>query len=176
MTTVDVGIASVAVLADQPERFRARAAVVASDLGPASIQELSQRFHSPPKPPPAGFGYPERGLGAWLSSWQFAIFEVLFHFGADSLPLLRSVAFGEYDWTQGNAIEVLVRLAAVGTERERTVQQLRQEFPRLRFEATLYAVGPLLQHAQRDQAIASVVGELEDLTEWRDAVEELQTG
>jgi hypothetical protein len=83
------------------------------------------------------------------------------------------VAFGEYDWTQGNAVEVLVRLAATGVEREQTVTDLRREFPGLRYEAQLYSVGPLLHHAARDPAVSAVVRELENLPEWQEAVQEL---
>src|SRR5262245_36480894 len=124
------------------------------------------RFHSPPRTEPPGFGIEQRGLGGWLSAWQFAIFEMFFHFGAAALPVLRRVAFGEYDWTQGNAIEALVRLAAVGVEREQILAELRREFPGIRYEAQLYSVGPLLRHAARDPAVEAVVRELEDLPEW----------
>jgi hypothetical protein len=113
-------------------------------------------------------------LGGWLSAWQFAIFELFYQFGAPALPVLRRVGFGEYDWTQGNAVEVLVRLAAVGVDRERTVADLRREFPGFRYEAQLYSVGPVLHHAARDPAIAGVVRELEDLPDWQEAARELR--
>ncbi|MCL4204956.1 MAG: hypothetical protein KJ000_20950 [Pirellulaceae bacterium] len=173
-TALDTAVTSVAVLIDDAEQFRARAAAVARELGPAAIEELATRFHSPPRPEPPGFGYEQRGLGGWLSTWQFAIFELFYQFGAAALPVLRRVAFGEYDWTQGNAVEVLVRLAAAGVERERTVADLRREFPNFRYEATLYSVGPLLHHSARDPAIAAVVRELEEMPEWREAAEELR--
>jgi hypothetical protein len=173
-TALDTAVSSVAVLIDDADLFRARAAAVARELGPSTVEELATRFHSPPRPEPPGFGYEQRGLGGWLSIWQFAIFELFFQFGAAALPVLRRVAFGEYDWTQGNAVEVLVRLAAAGVERERTVADLRREFPTFRYEATLYSVGPLLHHAARDPAVAAVVRELEDMPEWREAAEELR--
>jgi hypothetical protein len=171
---LDTAVTSVAVLIDDVDKFSARAAAVAQELGPDVIDELATRFHSPPRAEPPGFGIEQRGLSGWLSAWQFAIFELFFHFGAAALPVLRRVAFGEYDWTQGNAIEVLVRLAAVGVEREQILAELRQEFPGIRYEAQLYSVGPLLHHAARDPAIAAVVRELEDLPEWRQTVQELR--
>ena len=173
-TALDTAVTSVAVLIDNSEQFRARVATVARELGPTAIEELATRFHSPPLPEPSGFGYKQRGLGGWLSAWQFAIFELFFQFGAVALPVLRRVAFGEYYWTQGNAIEVLVRLAAAGVERERIVADLRREFPNIRYEATLYSVGPLLHHAVRDPAIAAVVSELADMPEWQAAAQELR--
>jgi hypothetical protein len=45
----------------------------------------------------------------------------------------------------------------------------------LRVEAQLYSVGPLLDHAARDAAVAAVVRKLNDISEWRAAVEELGT-
>src|SRR4030095_2993205 len=99
---------------------------VAQELGPAAIAELATRFHSPPRAEPPGFGIEQRGFSGWLSAWQFAIFELFFHFGAAALPVLRCVAFGQYDWTQGNAIDVLVRLAAVGVEGGPILAELRQ--------------------------------------------------
>jgi hypothetical protein len=171
---LDEAVTSVAVQIDDPEQFRARAAIVAQQLGPSAIAELSTRFHTPPQPEPPGFGYEQRGLGGWLSTWQFAVFELFFQFGADALPVLRQVAFGEYDWIQGNAIEVLVRLAATGVDREQIVTDLRRSFPGLREEAQLYSVGPLLYHAARDPAVAAVVRELEDIPQWRSAAEMLR--
>jgi len=159
-SALDEAVASVAVLVDDGQKFRGRAAAVGLQLGPAAINELRMRFHSPPRAEPPGFGPEQRGLGGWLSAWQFAIFELFFAFGSAALPVLRQVAFGEYDWTQANAIEVLVRLAASGIEREQIIAELRREFPRLRVEAQLYSVGPLLDHAARDSAVAAVVRQL----------------
>jgi hypothetical protein len=172
--TLDGLVSSVAVLIDNPEQFSARAAVAAEQLGSSAIAELSTRFHSPPEPPPPGFGYEQRGLCGWLSAWQFAIFELFFQFGAIALPVLRRVAFGEYDWTQGNAVEVLVRLAAAGIQREQIITEVRREFPHFQYEAMLYAVGPLLRHAARDPAVAAVVRELEGMPEWQAAAQELR--
>jgi hypothetical protein len=173
-TALDTAVTSVAVLIDDADLFRGRAAAVARELGPSAIGDLATRFHSPPRPEPPGFAYEQRGLGGWMSAWQFAIFELFFQFGAAALPVLRRVAFGEYDWTQGNAVEVLVRLAAADVERERTVADLRREFPEFRHEAMLYSVGPVLHHAARDPAIAAVVRELEDMPAWREAANELR--
>jgi hypothetical protein len=170
----DEAVGSVALQIDDLQKFRAQAAIVARQLGSAAVPALSTRFHSPPRPEPPGFDGGQRGLGGWLSAWQFAIFELFFEFGTAALPVLRQVAFGEYDWIQGNAVEVLVRLAAKGIEREQIIGELRREFPRFREEAQLYAVGPLLHHAAQDPAVAAVVRQLEDMPAWRAAAEELR--
>jgi hypothetical protein len=170
----DEAVGSVALQIDDLQKFRAQAAAVARQLGSAAVPALSTRLHYPPRPEPPGFDGGQRGLGGWLSAWQFAIFELFFEFGTAALPVLRQVAFGEYDWIQGNAVEVLVRLAAKGIEREQIIGELRREFPRFREEAQLYAVGPLLHHAARDPAVAAVVRQLEDMPAWRAAAEELR--
>jgi hypothetical protein len=172
--SLEGAVTSVATQIDDAQVFRARAVAVAQRLGPSAIAELKTLLHSPPYPEPAGFDPRERGYGGWLSAWQFAIFEIFFEFGAAALPVLRQSAFGEYDWTQGNAIEILVRLAAKGIEQEEITTELRRKFPELRVEAQLYAVGPLLQHAARDPAVAAVVRELEEVPGWREAVVELR--
>jgi hypothetical protein len=172
--SIDDIVASVAVLADSPDQFRARADEAARELGVASIDSLTSRFHSPPDPAPAGFGYEQRGLGGWLAIWQFAIFEILYHFREAALPVLRRIAFGEYDWTQGNAIEVLCRLAAEDVDRDRTIADLKRELPSMRYEAHLYAAGPLLQRAASDPPIAEILRELESVDEFHEAVQELR--
>src|SRR5205085_4738278 len=127
--------------------FRAKAQDVARRLGSSVIPDLRQRFHRPTTAPP-GFTPAERGLAAWLSYWQFAIFDIVYQFGEQALPMLREVAFGKYDWTQANAIELLCRLAADGIDREQTLADLKREMPRMRIEALLYVAGPLLKDAR----------------------------
>lgn len=169
----DKAIASVAVHARDAEQFRAQARIVAAELGPSCVDALKSRFHAPLKPEPPGFGFEECGLGGWLTIWQFSIFEIYYHIGEAALPALRQVAFGEYDWIQGNAVEILVRLAAIGIDRDRTIADLRRELPRFRYEGVLYSVGPLLSHAESDPAIAEIIRELEDVEAWKEAVDEL---
>lgn len=173
-TALDEAVSSVAVLIEHPDQFRDRAAVVAKQLGSSALPELSSRFHSPLRPEPEGFGYEQCGLGGWLSIWQAAIFELFFQFGKAALPTLRQVAFGKYDWTQGNAVEVLIRLAAAGIERDQIIADLRREFPAFRYEATLYSVGPALHYAKHHLAVAAVVRELEDMPAWQSAADELR--
>jgi hypothetical protein len=46
--------------------------------------------------------------------------------------MLREVACGEHDWTQGYAIELMCRLAAEGIDRDRTLTDLKREMPGMR--------------------------------------------
>lgn len=145
---LDRAIESVAVLIEEDLTFGARAKAVARKFGPRIIPELQQRFHRPTVSPP-GFTVEERGLSAWLSYWQFAIFEIIFQFREQALPMLRQVAFGEYDWTQANAIELLCRLAAEGIDRDRTLADLKRAMPGMRDTALLYVARPLVRHREQ---------------------------
>ena len=103
------------------------------------------------------------------SAWQSALFEVLYHLRGSALEFVREVAFGAYDWTQGNAIEVLCRWAAEGLDRERTVRDLRYEAPRMRPEALDYAVGPLLSRAVGNPSLSKLIDELRSIPEFEQA-------
>ena len=145
---------------------------MAQKLGPECISTLPQFFHDPPKKPD-NLKEDFNGLGDWISACQFAAFEILYNLGEAALPLLRKVCFGEYDWTQGNAIEILCRLAAEGVDRERTISDLRRELPVMQYEAHLYAARPLLEQAATNPAIAEVLRSL-DVAEFKEAIEELR--
>lgn len=165
-------IASVAVSTlESTETFRSKAKLAANELGAECVSVISSFFHTPPKKPAELNGNFE-GLGAWMAVCQFATFEILYNLREDALPLLRKVAFGKYDWTQGNAVEILCRLAAEGIEREKIIAELKRELPKMRYEAHLYAAEPLLKLAQANPKISEVLKEL-DVEEFQEAIEEI---
>jgi hypothetical protein len=161
-------------LAEDDAEFRRRAEAGAGELGVNSIDLLTTLFHSEHTPPPElAEKFPR--LGAWIAARQFAIFEMLYHFGEPALPTLYGIAFGNYDWTQGNAIEVLCRLAAEGVATDDFVTEMSREFPNIRDEAKLYAIGPLLKQAQSNQPLAELLARLQNVVEgFNEAVRELQ--
>ena len=152
--------------------FSRRASVVAAEVGSAAVAKLATQFHGEPNPPEHLKGEFPR-LGQWIAARQFAIFEILYYIGTPTLPLLRRVAFGDYDWTQGNAIEVLCRLAAAGVEREVIISELIQKMPQLREEALAYAAGPLSIHARSNPKVALVLQELRHLPEFKEVCDRL---
>lgn len=172
MDRLNAIVAELAVQVDNLAAFRVAAAQAARQIKPEGIEALAGRFHDPP-PAPAGFGIEELGLGGWLAAWQAAIFEVFYHFGERSLPVLRSVAFGEYDWTQANAIEVLCRLAANGVQRSRILAEVQDAFPGLRYEAQLYTVRALLAQIEESASLAKVVEELKSVDDFAETVAEI---
>lgn len=139
--------------------LKQRAVLAAQSLGSAAIESLSQMFHSETEPPEelkARFS----GLGSWLAARQFAIFEILYALGEPSLPVLWRVVLGEYDWTQGNAIEILCRLAADGVQPMEVLDRLKKVLPEMRDEAIYYAAGPLRQHASENDRLVLIIDEL----------------
>ena len=157
----------------ESDEFRSRASAAVNELGPGAIETLSTLFHSEHSPPEQ-LADRFRGLGAWVAARQFAIFEMFYYFRDAALPVLRRVAFGEYDWIQGNAIEVLCRLASEGVDRDQIIADVRREFPNIRYEAQLYSIGPLLKQAKDNPALAAVLNEFEDIEEYQQTVEELK--
>ncbi|MGJ7529686.1 hypothetical protein [Variovorax sp. GB1P17] len=160
-----------AVIGDRME-FQRRAQTVAGTFDEAHLSELPHYFHDGSMPPPElADQFP--GLGQWMAARQFAIFEILYFIGLPALPLLKSVAHGAYDWTQGNAIEILCRLAADDVEREATIQDLLTLIPKLRYEAVFYAAEPLVQQARSNTAIAAVIRDLLTVPEFAEVHTEI---
>ncbi|MBB4225970.1 hypothetical protein [Variovorax guangxiensis] len=146
------------VISDRTE-FQRRAQSAAETFDETRLPELPHYFHDESMPPlELADRFP--GLGQWIAARQFAIFEILYFIGLPALPLLKRVAHGDYDWTQGNAVEILCRLAAKGVEREATIRDLRMLIPNLRYEAVIYAAEPLVQQARSNTAIAALIEDL----------------
>ncbi|MEM6671117.1 MAG: hypothetical protein AAF661_18090 [Pseudomonadota bacterium] len=139
--------------------FRGRAAQLSVGMEVEDLEDLRFRLHRPP-PEPSEYDFRKHGLGGWLSACQFAIFELVFCLGPPALPFLREIAWGPYDWTQGNAIEMLIRLAAQGAQTEQTAAEIAQKFPSMRYEAQLYTLEPLLPAMEGDPALASLIRRL----------------
>lgn len=163
----------VAAAVGDPKAFQDRARLAATELGIGSIETLATLFHSEHTPPTEALKAQFPGLGQWMSARQFAIFEMFYFFGPASLPVLQRVAYGPYDWTQGNAIEILCRLAADGINRKRVVDELVARMPGMREEALLYAAGPLLEHSRNMPAVGEILNELCVVPEFREACSSL---
>ena len=97
---------------------------------------------------------------------------MFYYFRESAIPVLKRVAYGEYDWTQGNAIEVLCRLAAEGINTDATVAEIRAALPEMRIEALLYAFGPLLRRAALDASLAQLLNRFADIPEYNEAIAE----
>ena len=141
------------------EQFKRGAATKAKSLKPADLRDLESMLYDPPKKP-STYDFEKHGLSGWLSACQFAIFELIYNLGDDALPIVRRIAWGEYDWTQGNAIELLIRFAADGIERKEIIEEIRRGFPNIRCEAQAYAIRPMLQELDTHPQLRKVFDEL----------------
>ncbi|WP_288392746.1 hypothetical protein [uncultured Herbaspirillum sp.] len=158
-------------ISDAPE-FERRAGATAKDVGESELTNMEAQIHLK-SIPPRHLEEKFPGLGQWLTARQFAIFEILFFVGSPALPFLKKVAFGPYDWSQGNAIEILCRIAAQDTNQQEIVSSLSMAAPTIRYEALMYALGPLKARASRDDAIRQVIDQLIMQPEFREAYQEL---
>ena len=153
------GLAELILDGGLSEDFRSKATLAAKTIGTEDIDDLQHLFHHPP-PEPETYDVARHGLGGWLSACQFAAFELLYNIGEPALPFLRQIAWGPYDWTQGNAIEIMIRLAARGVAAGTIVDEVKWNFPDIRYEAQLYALEPLLPLLDTDDGLTRVVEEL----------------
>jgi hypothetical protein len=175
ITDLKQAVEELAAMEGEKPGFTLRAAKLADQLGEQSIPQLSKLYHGDPCPPPQ-YAEAFSGLGHWLSAKQFAIFEIYFHIGRPALTELRSVAFGEYDWIQGNALEVLCRFAAAGMDRDEIIQDIKRESPYFREEALFYALGPLIPLEDAMPGLKDVLTELREVEEIESAYEFVRRG
>lgn len=150
--------------------FRERAKIAANELGSQAIDSLVSQFHAEHTPPPE-LAQAFAGLTQWMTARQFAIFKLLYNFGSPAIPALRRVAFGDYDWVQGSAIEILCRLAADGTNHQEIISSLIAHLPDIREEAHFYALGPLLQQSPGNQDLQNIINQLLVVPEFKSSYE-----
>lgn len=136
--------------------FQNLARELAAGIEQGDLAYLQSRFHSPPPEPPE-YDHRKHGLGGWLSSCQFAIFELIYQLKSEAIPFLRGIAWGPYDWTQGNAIELLIRMAAEGIETEEIIGEIAANYPAIRYEAQLYTLEPLIPMARENRALNALL-------------------
>lgn len=148
-------------------RFRELAREESASVSLEQLDQLRSLFHDPP-PQSDVYDVKQYGLGGWLSACQFAIFELVYNLGEEALPFIRDIAWGEYDWTQGNAIELLLRFAAEGIRTEEILAEIKTNFPQIRFEAQLYCMQPLLPELEQNAQLKAIFDEL------RNEIEEFQ--
>lgn len=158
-------VRDIATLLGDRTAFTTQAFAAAEHFGPEAIVQLKTLYHDDPMPPEECSGQ-FAALGSWLSARQFAIFEIYYHLGYAALPELRRVAFGEYDWTQGNALEILCRLAAAGIDQERILEEIKCATADFREEAIMYAMGPLVSYESTTPGLREVLTALRQDTNW----------
>lgn len=154
------------------DRFTTRAREKSKHLSADDLPALRSLIHAPPEQS-ARYDPTTHGLGGWVSCCQFAIFELVYNLGQEALPFVREIAWGQYDWTQGNAIEVLIRLAAAGIATDEIIEEIETEFPKIRDEAGVYAIKPLLGRLDTDADLKRIFDRLMAIEEFKDTYDEL---
>src|SRR5262249_27801564 len=141
-----------------------RAQSAAAELGPQSIPILPKLLHGEASPPPELKAEWELPFGAWMSARQRAIFEILYHLREASLPAVRKVPFGKYDWTTANAISVLCRFATEGIQTQPITAELVDALPDLEYETVLGSIHSMARLATHRSEMADALLKLAD--EW----------
>ncbi|HEY7089491.1 MAG TPA: hypothetical protein VH518_15440 [Tepidisphaeraceae bacterium] len=152
----------VAQSAKDTEEFKKRSELVAAELGPQSIPILPKLLHSEVSPPPELKAEWELPFGAWMSARQSAIFEVLYHLREASLPAVRKVAFGKYDWTTAKAICVLCRFAMEGIQTQSITAELVVALPDMEYETVLGSIHSMARLAAHRSDMADALLKLAD--------------
>jgi hypothetical protein len=101
---------------ENEEQFKLAAKNVALKLEFERAIKLIKYFHdNPSEPESLKYKTNKYGLlGVWMNICQNSIFEILYNYKEKAIPTLYSIGFGEYDWTQYKAIDVLCRFANEG--------------------------------------------------------------
>jgi len=140
-------------------------------LSLSDLSCLKSRFHDAPKVP-SGVDEGQLGLGQWMAVCQYVIFELLYHVQELSLPLVKEVAFGAYDWTQATALEVLCRWHVDGTLPKSIITEINRKIGDMRYETHLYFGRSLLLRKKDDHRFGDILLEIENES-FQEAVKEL---
>lgn len=169
---IDTMISSLAsmLLKDRKE-FEKAARQEAALLNVNDVRYLKSKFHNPPKVYP-GIDEGQFGLGQWMAVCQYVIFELLYNLQEIALPLVEEVAFGEYDWTQATALEVLCRWHVDGTLSKPVMAEINRRIGDMRYETHLYFGRGLMIRKKDDARFGELLLEIKDES-FQEALKEL---
>ena len=68
---------------------------------------------------------------------------------------------------------MLIRFAAAGVRRDEIMAELASKYPKVRFEAQLYAISPLIPKLEDDPQLRCAFDELLKIREFKEAIEEI---
>lgn len=137
----------------------------------SDLPYLKTKFHSPPAVH-SDINESELRLGQWMALCQYAIFELLYNLDKYSLPLIKEIAFGEYDWTQATALEVLCRWFIDGKVSEQTINEINRKMGGMRYETHLYLGTSLLARQKKNERFGDILSKL-DNESFQEALQEL---
>ncbi|WP_211092450.1 bacteriocin immunity protein [Chitinophaga eiseniae] len=144
------------------ELFEERARQEAENIGTEDLAYLQQKLHQPPQVP-LDINVQQLGLGAWLSICQYAIFELVYQLDVKALHWLKSIAFGEYDWTQATALEIIYRLYIDGKVQVDIVAEIEVNLDKMRYETLLYLAQGLSKRKERDHRFHGLIRQIKNI-------------
>lgn len=121
------------------ENFFLRAKEISDKLEFTDAEKLTLYFHKNlPVPDGLKDTLSKYGLfGVWMDICQNAIFEILYNYKNESIPLLHKLSFGQYDWTQYKALGVLLRFVREGVTDDSILDKLLSDIEDFRYEAIM---------------------------------------
>lgn len=169
---IDTMISSLAsILLKDRIKFEQTTKQDAALLDVDDVSYLKTRFHNPPKAHPE-IDEGQFGLGQWMAVCQYVIFELLYNLQEISLPLVEEVAFGEYDWTQATALEVLCRWHVDGILPKSIITEINRRIGDMRYETHLYFGRSLIVRKKDDHRFGDILLEIENKS-FQEAIKEL---
>jgi hypothetical protein len=156
-------IVSVAVLGQEPDRFRGQAGEVARALGAGAASQLVERIKNPDLPtlqsriPPT--------ISNHEAIWCRAIVEILSHLGAEAIPAVRSFLDDDDAYLRELSLRLLCLLAARSgaNDRDVIVALLRERLPAFHYSDVRDTVSRLMQDARAKPILMEVLDVVGDV-------------
>ncbi|WPQ63502.1 hypothetical protein SIO70_01310 [Chitinophaga sancti] len=155
-----------------PDKFFAQTKTVAATMSPQTLPLLRSHLHAD-LPVPDGVDQSQLGLTGWLSACQYTIFEVIYHIGTPAVPMLKEIAFGEYDWIQANALDLLTRFYMDGKLGAEIIDEIDSNLGDMRYESHLYYAQHLIALRRKDQRYETQVIQRIKNPHLHDAIKEI---
>lgn len=155
-----------------PDQFFDQTKKFAAVLTPNDLSLLRSRLHAN-LPVPENVDKAQLGLTGWLSASQYTIFEVIYHIGIPAVPMLKEIAFGEYDWIQANALDLLTRFYMDGKLPVEIIDEIDSNLGDMRYESHLYYAQHLIALRRKDQRYETQVIQRIKNQDLHDAIKEI---
>ena len=169
---IDDSISSLAyLLRNDQVAFEKLAKEIAANLNIGDLPYLKNMLHEPPKLCEK-LKDTKMALGEWLAMCQYAIFELLYNCYDYSLPIIKEIAYGPYDWTQATSLEVLCRLNVEEKISDSILDEINEKLKGMRYETHLYFSRALLLRAEDNKKYDDILRRFNNQT-FREALIEI---
>jgi len=169
---IDDLVSSLALLLrNDQEAFEKLAQENVKDLKIGDLSYLKNKLHEPPELHEE-LKNVKMVLGEWLAMCQYAVFELLYNCYEYSLPIIKEIAYGPYNWTQATALEVLCRLNVEGKISDSILDEIKEKLDSMRYETHLYFSRALLLRAEVDKKYDDILRKFDNQS-FREALVEI---